>query len=651
MATFNFEQTAKPVWTMTPMLLAISGPLKGLLFRLSNEEVTIGRCPSNLLYISDLPLSRRHCVIRCTGSQYAIQDLDSINGTFVNRARISEHVLADGDEIGIGTTTFRFVAQEPMDLIQLAVGVRDAAVVPTSTIRLRKEDVDAATEDEAKPAGARSPLTRALTQMAAILTLTEPMEAIEVRLLKLAADAVPAEQGALVLASSVRGEESSVFGWSRELGPCATPRVSHILIETVIRDRHSVLSSDLSANVLPGSEAVGARVTSVIAAPLIARGKVQGVIYLDTTHASRHFGREDLEFVTALSSYMALAVDHNRRLRELEGENRRLRVEAGIQHEMIGQSQAMQNVYDRIARIAPTDATVLIGGETGTGKELAARAIHHNSPRSNQPFEAINCALLNEAMLQSELFGHEKGAFTGAAVQKKGKLEIADGGTVFLDEIGELPQPTQSMLLRVLQDRTFHRLGGTRMIQVNVRIIAATNKDLQEEVRKKMFREDLYYRLNVVPLTMPSLRERRDDIPLLARHFLRLAAGKNNRLVRDISTATIAILQCYDWRGNVRELENAIEHAVVFGSADEIEPEDLPEELLENAVDAKEGAVLRYHDAVRESKKQIVREALQQVNGNYSEAAKLLNIHPNNLHRLVRELDLKASLQPGKNSS
>ena len=649
MATFNFEQTAEPVWTMTPMLLAISGPLKGLLFRLSNEEVTIGRCPSNLLYISDLPLSRRHCLIRCTGSQYAIQDLDSINGTFVNRARISEHVLADGDEIGIGSTTFRFVSQEPMDLIQLAVGVRDAAVAPTATIRLRKEDVDAATEEEAKPAGARSPLTRALTQMAAILTLTESMEAIEVQLLKLAGDVVPAEQGALVLTSSVRGK-GSVFGWSRELGPCAAPRVSHTLIETVFRDRSSVLSSDLSASVLPGCETAGARVTSLIAAPLIARGKVQGVIYFDTTHASRHFGRDDLEFVTVLSSYMALAVDHNRRLRELESENSRLRAEAGIHHEMIGQSQAMQTVYDRIARIAPTDATVLIGGETGTGKELAARAIHHNSPRSNQPFEAINCALLNEAMLQSELFGHEKGAFTGAALHKKGKLEIADGGTVFLDEIGELPHPTQSMLLRVLQDRTFHRLGGTRMIQVNVRIIAATNKDLQEEIRKKAFREDLYYRLNVVPLAMPPLRERRDDIPLLARHFLRVAAGKNNRLVRDISTATIAILQSYDWRGNVRELENAIEHAVVFGSADEIEPEDLPEELLESAVDVREGAVLRYHDAVRESKKQIVREALQQVNGSYSEAAILLNIHVNNLHRLVRELNLKASMQPGKNS-
>jgi Nif-specific regulatory protein len=635
---------------MTPMLLAISGPLKGALFRLSNEEVTIGRHSSNQLSIGDLPVSRRHCVIERKDGQYTIRDLDSNNGTFVNRERISEHVLADGDEIGIGNTIFRFVAQEPTERIEVAVSVQHPEPAPKSTVRLRKEDIDF-TAEAAKPAGGQTQFLQALSQLATILDSTEPMEAIEAQLLKLASDVVPAEQGAIVLANSPRGEGVSVFGWNRQYGPCPTPRVSQSVIDAVVRDRSSFMSSDMSADALSDFETHARTVTSVIAVPLIVRGKIQGVIYLDTTDPSHRFSHDDLGFVTAISSYMALALDHSRRLQDLETENRRLREVVGIQHEMVVHSAAMRKVYQRIARIAPTDATVLIGGETGTGKELAARAVHRNSPRADQPFEAINCALLNETMLESELFGHEKGAFTSAVTQKRGKLEIADGGTVFLDEIGELPQPTQSMLLRVLQDRTFYRLGGTRRIQVNIRIIAATNRNLQESIKEKTFHEDLYYRLNVVSLTMPPLRERREDIPLLAKHFLARATEKNKRVIRGVSANTISLLQSYDWPGNVRELENTIEHAVVFGSGDEIEPDDLPERLLDKAIDLQGAPVLKYHDAVRESKKQIVLKALEQANGNYSEAAALLNVHVNNLHRLIRELDLKASMQRGKSAS
>ena len=636
---------------MTPMLLAISGPLKGALFRLSNEEVTIGRHSSNQLCIGDLPVSRRHCAIGRQDDHYTIRDLGSNNGTFVNGERISEHVLADGDEITIGNTSFRFVAQEPSERIEVAVSVQHPELTPKSTVRLRKEDLDVPAEDP-KLAGPQFQFVRVLSQLAKVLDSTEPMEAIEAQLLKLVSEVVPAEQGAIVLASSPRGEGegASVFGWSARYGPCPTPRVSQSVIDAVVRDKSSFMSSDLSAGALSDFDTHACTVTSVIAVPLIVAGKIYGVIYFDTTDPGRQFSRDDLQFVTAISGYMALALEHSRRLDDLEKENRRLREAAGIQHEMVGHGPAMRKVYQRIARIAPTDATVLIGGETGTGKELAARAIHRNSPRADKPFEAINCALLNETMLESELFGHEKGAFTSAVAQKRGKFEIADGGTVFLDEMGELPQATQSMLLRVLQDRTFYRLGGTRKIQVNIRVIAATNKNLQESIREKTFREDLYYRLNVVSLTMPPLRERREDIELLANHFLARAAEKNKRLMRGISAKTMAFLRGYEWPGNVRELENAIEHAVVFGSADEIEPEDLPERLLQKAADLQDAPVLKYHDAVRESKKQIVLNALQQANGSYSEAAGLLNVHVNNLHRLIRELDLKAAMQRTRNA-
>jgi Nif-specific regulatory protein len=285
----------------------------------------------------------------------------------------------------------------------------------------------------------------------------------------------------------------------------------------------------------------------------------------------------------------------------------------------------------------------MIRGETGTGKELAARAIHQNSARAAQPFEAINCSLLRDALLESELFGHEKGSFTGAVAQKKGKLELADGGTLFLDELTELGESPQAMLLRVLQTREYQRLGGTRTLRVDIRIVAATNENLEEAVQKKRFRQDLYYRLNVVSLSMPPLRERREDIPLLCDHFVRVYSRKNKRLVNGVSPEAIALLMRYDWPGNVRELENAVEHAVVFGSTDEILPEDLPETLLGFRSAVADGP-LGYHDGVREAKRNIVLSAMEKASGNHSEAAKLLGLHVNNLHRLIRELSLKPIL-------
>jgi transcriptional regulator with PAS, ATPase and Fis domain len=310
----------------------------------------------------------------------------------------------------------------------------------------------------------------------------------------------------------------------------------------------------------------------------------------------------------------------------------------------------MRQISERIAKIARTDATVMIRGETGTGKELAARAIHQNSGRAAQPFEALNCSLLRDTLLESELFGHEKGAFTGAVAQKKGKLELADGGTLFLDELAELGDSPQAMLLRVLQTREFQRLGGTRTLRVDLRILAATNENLEEAVKRKAFRQDLYYRLNVVSLTMPPLRDRREDIPLLADHFLQIYSRKNKRLAKGVSGEAAALLVRYDWPGNVRELENAIEYAVVFGLTDEIIPEDLPDSLLTSG-EAGAGVPLRYHDAVREAKRNIVVSAVQKASGNPGEAAKLLGLHVNNLHRLIRELDLKSKLEGASRSA
>mgnify|MGYP003286349336 CR=1 FL=1 len=257
---------------------------------------------------------------------------------------------------------------------------------------------------------------------------------------------------------------------------------------------------------------------------------------------------------------------------------------------------------------------------------------------------SLNCPALSPQLMESELFGHERGSFTGALVQKKGRLEIADGGTVFLDEIGELSPSLQVKLLRVLQEREFERVGGTRSLKVDIRLVTATNKDLERAVSEGSFRQDLYYRLNVVSLEMPPLRERQEDIPLLASYFAAKYAEKCKRRVTGISPEAQKRLTDYDWPGNVRELENAMERAVVLGTTERILPEDLPESLLESQKSEAEAAT-GYHEAVAETKKQIILDAMQQSKGNYTEAAKILGVHPNYLHRLIRNLNLKEHLK------
>jgi Nif-specific regulatory protein len=275
---------------------------------------------------------------------------------------------------------------------------------------------------------------------------------------------------------------------------------------------------------------------------------------------------------------------------------------------------------------------------------LVARAIHQNSPRSRQPFVAINCAAITETLLESELFGHEKGAFTGAAAQTRGKFEVAEGGTVFLDEIGELAPSLQAKLLRVLQEHEFTRVGGTRPVRLDIRLVTATNRDLEQAAGQGLFRRDLYYRLNVVSKSLPPLREHKEDIPLLTSHFIRKSSAKVGRKVLGIATAAEGYLLNYEWPGNVRELENAIEHAMVLGSTDLLLPEDLPDAVLD-AAPGEAGSASQFHAAVREAKRQFIRAALAEANGNYTRAAKNLGLQRNYLHRLIRNLNLQDELK------
>ena len=313
--------------------------------------------------------------------------------------------------------------------------------------------------------------------------------------------------------------------------------------------------------------------------------------------------------------------------------------EQQIRHDLVGQSPAMVDVVTRIGRAATAESTVLIQGESGTGKELIARAVHANSPRAAAPFVAINCAAIPDALIESELFGHERGAFTGALAQKRGRIEIANGGTVFFDEISELSVTLQAKLLRVLQERQIDRVGGTKPIPIDVRVLAATNLDLARAVKNGAFRSDLFYRLNVITITVPPLRERTGDVALLIWYFLRKHAGHCKRKLRGLTPQARRILTRYDWPGNVRELENAIERAVVMSTDEWIDVNDLPEHVLESVPRQDDGD--GYHARVNHVKRETIRKTLEQTGGNVAEAARQLKLQPTYLHRLIKNLGLR----------
>ena len=313
---------------------------------------------------------------------------------------------------------------------------------------------------------------------------------------------------------------------------------------------------------------------------------------------------------------------------------------------LIASSPKMLEVTEMAKKVAQSDATVLLLGESGTGKDLMARSIHAWSPRRDRIFSPVNCVALSEELLESELFGHEKGAFTGASAQKRGKIEVADGGTVFLDEIGDMKPGLQAKLLRFLQSREFDRVGGTRSVKVNVRIIAATNRDLQAAVKSGSFRSDLFFRLNVVPLTLPPLRERTTEIPQLAELFMKKYCREGKKPLMKLSPAVIERLTAYPWPGNIRELQNVIERAVVLNTGDLIQPGDLALQAIEGDRGISNPSDLPFHHSVEQHKKQIIRRALERAGGSQTQAAAMLGLQRTYLARLIKQMDVEPDSTP-----
>jgi len=390
------------------------------------------------------------------------------------------------------------------------------------------------------------------------------------------------------------------------------------------------------------SKQIGFPTRAIVAVPMRVKDRCVGVIEIINKAGGGSFTDEDLQWLEIFATQAAIAVQNARSLEKVKEEiyllQDKIQAERGY-HTFIGSSKAIREKLDIALRAAQTDSSVLLLGESGVGKELFAEQIHLRSPRANAPLIRVNCAALPESLLESELFGHVKGAFTGATNDRRGRFELADGGTIFLDEIGDLPLSLQVKMMRVIQSKTFERVGGAEPVKSDVRIIAATNKDIEKEVEEGRFRADLYYRLNVLPIYIPPLRERREDIPLLADFFLKRFNREIKKQISGFSPEAMDLLLSFAWPGNVRELENAIERAVVTAQADLLTPEAF---ILAGHTQAREDqyAGKQLKEAVNVFKRHFIRQTLEMNRWNQTRTAKLLGIQRTYLSRLVKELEI-----------
>jgi Nif-specific regulatory protein len=619
---------------MHPRLVTLTGMFKGESYHLTNARLTVGRDNSNNVQIGDATVSKKHCAIEAVNGSFELVDLESHNGTFVNGIPVKRRPLIHGDVIRVGTSELLFLTKEESREASIELQYSDESTAES----LKTVQIPLSQRHSSADVGRMARDLNALVKIANTINSIRDPGHLQSKLLELIFEVIPAEIGAILLMSKMDDEPSAAHIYERHPGAGPPLRIRRDVVHRAIWERASVFtesSSDL------------ANAENIVCVPLVGVQNTIGVIYLKSVGLKAQFAEDHVQFLNSAAGIAAVTLENVFRFESLKAENRRLREVLDPSDAIIGESKVMRRVTAFIEKVCKGDSTVLIRGESGTGKELVARAIHARSSRAEKPFVAINCAAIPETLLESELFGNEKGAFTGA-VFKKGKLETAEDGTVFLDEIAELAPLLQAKLLRVLQQREFDRLGGTRPLKFLARVLAATNKNLEQAIKAGEFRQDLFYRLNVVSTTLPPLREHREDIPLLAIYFATKYAEKSERPFKGISTEARALLMSYDWPGNVRELENAIEHAIVMGTVEEILPEDLPETLLEKQ--SLQVSTGRYHLEINELKKRLIVEAVTQAKGSYIEAAKLLGVHPNYLHRLIRNLEIKELLRAVESS-
>jgi transcriptional regulator with GAF, ATPase, and Fis domain len=611
------------------------------------KRCTLGRANTNRIVLKDELSSREHAEVFFAEERWRLRDLKSLNGTRVNGEAIDEWELVSGDEFQVGRSRFVYVNQID-ELPNIPLGG------PTDTVSIKKRLSQSrfATPHPGEPPaddvpskGPHRSISRDLLQLYRIgleMGATTSYDELAGVVLDGLLSAVHAEVGAFITVKEAREMEVTAVRPIEATRRTYSP-VSEFVTNEVMSSKEAVLAEDVARNryLSQRDSITSLGATSLICAPVVHNGKVLALIHLYCIDPLRSLSNDDLEFTVAVAAHVGIVLTQVRRKDSLSAQNRELRQQLHVESDLIGDSQAIRNIHEQVSRVAPTHATVLVRGESGTGKELVARAIHFTSPRREGPFVCLNCAAITETLLESELFGHERGAFTGATEKKFGKFEAAHHGTIFLDEIGEMAHGTQAKLLRVLEGHPFERVGGSTPIRVDVRVVAATNQPLEKAMQEGRFRRDLFYRLQVIEIRIPPLRDRRDDVPLLADHFLRRFVKETARKIRDFTPAAIDKMTQYHWPGNVRELRNVIERAVALAKGPVLDAADIWLSSLEISGPAPLVSENFEPLPLDEVEKRHILKTLDHTEWNKSQAASILKIERSTLDRKIKAYDLK----------
>jgi Nif-specific regulatory protein len=620
----------------------------------NGTRYTLGRAPTNRVVLRDDLCSREHAEVFSVEGGWHVRDLGSLNGTHLNGEPLrTDRPLRPLDEVRVGRTRLVFV--DEMGQLPDMPRATPRPAEKSDGLEIRKRLGQTRYQQTPPPAPPSDPETvraeaRVTPQQAVAvlyrLALDMAAAADPSELCALAVDAVfratPSEVAAILALKDAR-ELELVIHRNRTGGPATYHKVSQFVSSEVLSGKQAVLAENVAADrMLKNRDSIAElKVASLICAPVVFEDQVLGLLHLYRTSAHGPLNADDLEFTLAVARQLGTVWHRLVRAVTLSAENKSLRDQLRLESEIVGKSAPLQKIESQIMRVGETKATVLVRGESGSGKELVARAIHAHSPRREGPFICLNCAALTETLLESELFGHEKGAFTGATERMIGKFEAADNGTIFLDEIGEMALSTQAKFLRVLEGHPFERVGGNIQIKVDVRVVAATNRSLEDAVRSGTFRRDLFYRLQVVQLDVPPLRDRLDDVPLLADHFLKKFVRETGRKIKGFTPAALDKLKGYRWPGNVRELRNVVERAVALGSGPQLDTTDiwLSELDVGAPVVGPVGSVYK-PESLEDLEKRHILETLKHTDWNKTKAAAILGIERSTLDRKIERYGL-----------
>ncbi len=590
-------------------VLTLKHAKKATHYTLEKPITSIGSAPDNDIQLSGEDVADNHAMIHFDGTGFVIQGVKRSAIVQINGKKKRKHPLKHLDLINIGSHSLAF------DMLSAAS--------------------DHGSDEESASVAMELTGYRKLQRFSESLLGEYELEPLLETMMDAVIEITRADKGFLILSEGEDLHIKVARNIDKETIEDAVAQISDSIIAKVVKSKQPIIVSDAIRHTefKSAQSVINLQLSSVMCAPLVHKGGLIGALYVGNENVANLFERVHLDLLTVFASQASLLLANAILINDLKLDNRNLnqRLEEMRFGTIIGACQAMRGIFTTVEKVAPTAVNVLVLGETGTGKELIANEIHARSPRASKPFVTLNCGAIPESLLESELFGHVKGAFTGASHTREGKFQAADGGTIFLDEIGEMPLNLQVKLLRVLQERTITKVGATKSEQVDIRVIAATHVNLEEAIREGKFREDLYYRLNVVQLTLPPLKKRGDDVILIAKYLINKVCDELSLATKELGPEAIQAIKRYDWPGNIRQLENRLKKAIVLADSSILTPLDLdlPEEVLEERLtlaDAKERFAHRY-----------IMESLERHQGNRTQTAKELGVDPRTIFRYLEK--------------